>query len=120
MSLLHTILTNNFSTFIYHERYDYAEETILIFEEQYSEELEILRPHLMFLFNRGILAFCQKDVATAKRHCQQAIDLSQLFNQKKLTKLLQESYHRWLEGYNDPEFKELTIDPGLLGLFKKY
>lgn len=117
---MHTILANNFSTFIYHECYDYAEETIVIFEKQHSAELEILVPHLRFLFNRGILAFCRENVIEAKRYCQQAIDLSELFNQKKLAKVLQESYHRWLNGYNDPNFKELTIDPGLLGLFKEY
>ena len=31
MKLLHTILTNNFSTFIYHERLEYAAETLSLF-----------------------------------------------------------------------------------------
>jgi|GEM_PF-3536471 len=119
MSLLHTILTNNFSTFVYHQRYDYAEETILIFEEQYSKEVELLDPHLNFIFNRGILAFCRKNVPEGKKYCEQAIKFCQLFNQKKRGEIFQMRYNTWQEHYDDPDFRELTIEPGLFGLFKE-
>src|SRR5699024_3840120 len=56
IKLLYTILTNNFSTFLFHNRLDYAEETIRIFEEDYAEDAELHEPHLNFIFNKGLLA----------------------------------------------------------------
>src|SRR5690625_2300513 len=56
-SVLHSILSNNFSTFLFNNRLDYAAETIELFEKKYSEDTETIAPHIDFMFNKGLLAF---------------------------------------------------------------
>src|SRR5699024_2858817 len=100
----------------FHNRLDYAEETIRIFEEDYAEDAELLEPHLNFIFNKGLLAFKKQDPETGKKYCEQAISLCRLFQQTVRERIFQTRYKQWKVAYNDPKFKELTIEPGLFGL----
>lgn len=115
MKLLHTILTNNFSTFIFHDRLDYAKETLLLFEESILKNAEFVESHLNLLFNKGIFAFKQKDIETAKKYCEQVISLAGMLQQPEREKMYTNRYHSWLKLHDDPSFKEITIEPGLLG-----
>ncbi|WP_225744570.1 helix-turn-helix domain-containing protein [Marinilactibacillus sp. Marseille-P9653] len=113
--LLHTILTNNFSTFIYHGKIDYAEETIKAFDQHYSKDVDLLSPHIDFIFNKGILQFKKQNETRGKEYCEQALNICTLFNQKETLKILQKRYKTWLNRHKDPEFKELTINFGFIG-----
>lgn len=113
LKILYTILTNNFSTFLFHNRLDYAEETIRLFEEEYSENLELLIPYLNILFNKGILAYKKQDPTKGKEYCEQAISLCRFFNQPARERIFQKRYKQWRNDYADPNFKELAIEPGL-------
>lgn len=108
--LLFTILSNNFSTFIFHKRFDYALETLKLYEEQLDKDVELLDPHLDYLFNQGIMAFCQKDERQARELCEKVIELCQLLKQTENLKRYQNRYSNWLHGHTDPEYKELTIN----------
>lgn len=113
--LLHTIMTNNFSTFLYYGKINYAEETIKAFEQQYSKDVDLLSPHIDFMFNKGILEFKKQNEEKGKKYCEQALDICTLFNQKEMHKRLQKRYKTWLRRYKEPEFKELTINLGFMG-----
>jgi len=111
-SLLHSILSNNFSTFLFNNRLDYAAETIELFEKKYSEDTETIAPHIDFIFNKGLLAFKKNKPEEGKMYCEKAISICQLFKQKAREKSYSERYNSWKEKYADPEFKELMINVG--------
>lgn len=110
--LLHTILSNNFSTFLFYDHIDYAEETIELFETHYSENMDALSPHIDFIFNKGLLAFKKDDPEKAKEFCEKAIGICDLFRQKKSGELYRRRYDLWLKEYKDPKFKELKVSVG--------
>lgn len=114
MNLLFSILSNNFSTFIFHKRYDYAKETLVIYEKQLTENTILIGPHLDVLFNKGIFAFTQGKKDEAKGYCEQALELCRLFKQTGQEEILQHRYHSWSKGYLDPDFQELTINVGFI------
>lgn len=115
MKLLHTILTNNFSTFIYHDRLDYAKEALTLFEKTISQNAEFVESHLNLLFNKGIFAFKQKEIEKGKEYCEQAISLCEILRQPERGKMYTNRYQSWRTQYDNPEFKEITIEPGILG-----
>lgn len=115
MKLLHTILTNNFSTFIFYDHLDYAKETLNLFEEALLQNSEFVESHLNLLFNKGIFAFKQQDIDTATKYCEQVLSLCETLQQSERGKMYASRYQSWKEGYNNPEFKEITIEPGILG-----
>lgn len=104
--LLYTILSNNFSTFLSNKNIKYAEETIKLFEDNYSENTEFLTPHIDFVFNKGLLAFAKNDPKKAKEYCEKAITTCELFQQKELEEHYKNRYKGWMK---DPEYKELII-----------
>ncbi|WP_373765611.1 Rgg/GadR/MutR family transcriptional regulator [Jeotgalibaca porci] len=108
--LLFTILSNNFSTFIFHKRFDYALETLKLYGEQLDRDVKLLDPHLDFLFNQGILAFCQHDEEDGIALCEKVIELCQLFKQTENLERYEKRYQNWLHGHKDPGYKELTIN----------
>lgn len=108
-SLLHNILSNNFSTFLFKDRLEYAEETIELFEKNYSENTETVAPHIDFIFNKGLLAFKKNKPDEGKKYCERAISICQLFKQKKSEKGYTERYQSWKTKYTTPEFKEIAI-----------
>lgn len=110
--LLHTILTNNFSTFLFNDHLDYAKETIQLFEDHYSEDTEELGPHIDFLFNKGLLSFKQNDPNKGKEYCEQAISICQVFKLKSSEETYKRRYESWKNNYNDPGYKELMIKVG--------
>ena len=115
MKLLHTILTNNFSTFIFHNRLDYASETLLLFEESLKHHSEFVESHLNFLFNKGIFAFKEKNIEKGKKYCEQVLSLCEILQQKERGKMYAYRYKTWVKEYDNPDFKEITIEPGILG-----
>lgn len=115
MKLLHTILTNNFSTFIFHNRLDYAKETLLLFEESLKHHSEFVESHLNFLFNKGIFAFKEKNIEKGKKYCEQVLSLCEILQQKERGKMYAYRYKTWVKEYDNPDFKEITIEPGILG-----
>ena len=115
MKLLHTILTNNFSTFIFHNRLDYAKETLLLFEESLKHHSEFVESHLNLLFNKGIFAFKEENVEKGKRYCEQVLSLCEILQQKERGKMYAYRYKTWVKEYDNPDFKEITIEPGILG-----
>jgi Rgg/GadR/MutR family transcriptional activator len=115
MKLLHTILTNNFSTFVFYDRLDYAKETLLLFEEALKQNSEFVESHLNFIFNKGIYAFTQKDPKTAAKYCEQVLSLCEILQQTERGTMYANRYQAWQEGYLNPKFKEITIEPGILG-----
>jgi Rgg/GadR/MutR family transcriptional activator len=104
--LLYTILSNNFSTFLFSKNIDYAEETIQLFEEEYADNTDLLSPHIDFIFNKGLLAFVKKDLKKAKEYCEKAITTCKLFQQNELADIYESRYKGWVE---NPEYKELII-----------
>jgi len=115
MKLLHTILTNNFSTFIFHNRLDYAKETLDLFEDAIAQNSEFVESHLNLLFNKGIFSFKMKDLETASTFCEKVIALCETLQQTERGKMYKNRYRVWKENYNNPDFKQLTIEPGILG-----
>ncbi|MGB7459682.1 MAG: helix-turn-helix domain-containing protein [Carnobacterium jeotgali] len=114
MNLLFSILSNNFSTFILHKRYDYAEETLAIFEKKLSENTLLIEPHLDFLFNKGILDFTQEKEEKAKEHCEQVFELCRLFKLTEQEENYRKRYLIWSKSYLDPDFQELIIKIGFI------
>lgn len=114
MRLLFSILSNNFSTFIYHHRFDYAQETLRIFEQQLEKDVSLLDPHLDLLFNKGIWCFTQNKEEEARENCERVLELCRLFKQPTQEKRYQSRYKSWLNGYQNPDFEELTINIGYL------
>lgn len=108
--LLHIILSNTFSTFLFRDRLDYAEETIELFEEVYSENVDFVTPHIDFMFNRGLLHFKKGEVDQGKECCEKAIRFCTLFKQKKSEQLYKTRYRSWLDGLSASDYKELTIN----------
>lgn len=108
-SMLHNILSNNFSTFLFKDRLEYAEETIELFEKHYSEDTETIAPHIDFIFNKGLLAFKKNKPEEGNKYCEKAISICQLFKQKSLEKGYTRRYKSWREKYLKPEFKEILI-----------
>lgn len=115
MKLLHTILTNNFSTFIFHDRLDYAKEALELFEENLSKHSEFVESHLNLLFNQGIFAFKQKNIEKGKEYCEQVLSLCEILKQPERRKMYANRYQSWLTQHDNPDFKEITIEPGILG-----
>lgn len=115
MKLLHTILTNNFSTFIFHNRLDYAKETLDLFEEALLQNSEFVESHLNLLFNKGIFAFKQKDIEKGSKYCKQVLSLCETLGQTERGKMYASRYQAWKEDYDNPDFFEITIEPGILG-----
>lgn len=113
MKLLFTILANNFSLFIFQKRYDYAEETLRLFEKQLENDIELIDPHLDLLFNKGIFAFTQNKPEEAKAYCEQVLELCRLFKQGTRGKTYRDRYKNWSENYLEPTFRELTIKIGM-------
>lgn len=111
--ILHTILSNNFSTFLAYNHLDYAEEVIELFETEYSEDTDNLAPHIDFIFNKGLLAFKKQEPKKAKKYCEQAISICRLFKQIEKEKTYTRRYKNWKENYNkNEEYKEITIKLG--------
>lgn len=111
-NLLSVILSNNFSTFLFNDRLDFAEETIELFEKKYAEDMETIIPHIDFIFNKGLLAYKKNMPEEGKMYCEKAISTCRLFKQKGYEKRLTKRYKSWKEKYTDPEFKELMIKFG--------
>lgn len=116
MKLLQTILINNFSTFIFYNRLDYAEEALQLLEEEFTENNEFVETHLNLLFNKGILAFKKNDPENGSRYCEQVLSLCDIFQQVDRKKVFMNRYKVWKEEYTNPDYKELLIEPGLVGL----
>lgn len=110
--LLHAILSNNFSTFLFYDRIDYAEETIDLFDTQYSENMDVILPHVDFIFNKGLLAFKKDNPNKAKEYCEKAIGICDLFRQKNAGELYRQRYELWQKDYKKPQFKELKVTIG--------
>lgn len=120
MKLLHTILTNNFSSFIFYDQLDYARETLELFEENIARNSEFVESHLNLIFNKGIMAFKEEKVEEAKAYCEQVIDLCEVLQQKERGKMYTNRYEAWLNGRHNPGYKEITIEPGILGFSLEY
>lgn len=88
--------------------------TLAIYEKQLTQRVELLEPHLDFLFNQGILAFCQGREADAIRDCEQVIELCRLFRQDWRLDRYNYRYQNWRNGYQDPEYRELAINLGMM------
>ena len=116
MKLLHTILTNNFSTFVFYDRLDYAKETLDLFETALKQNSEFIESHLNFIFNKGVFAFTQGDFKAASKHCEEVLALCETLQLKERGKMYANRYKTWKEESDNPEFKEITIEPGILGL----
>lgn len=110
--LLHTILSNNFSTFLFYGHIEYAEETITLFDTEYSENIDALTPHIDFTFNKGLLAFKKGDPDKGREYCEQAIAICNLFRQKESGNMYRNRYDTWKTEYNDPKFRELKVSVG--------
>lgn len=110
--LLYIILSNNFSTFLAFDAVDYARETIELFEKKYANEAEFLSPHIDFMFNKGLLAFKENKPEIAEKYCENAIKICRDFHQSEDEMRYQSRYDSWRVKYNDPEFKEITIQAG--------
>ncbi|GAA0370588.1 Rgg/GadR/MutR family transcriptional regulator [Alkalibacterium iburiense] len=116
MKLLQTILTNNFSTFIYHDRLDFAEEALELLEKECIKNNEFVETHLNLLFNKGILAFKKNDPEKGKAYCEQVLSLCDILKQVDRKKIFANRYKAWKKEYTNPNYKELLIEPGLVGL----
>ncbi|MEK4947670.1 Rgg/GadR/MutR family transcriptional regulator [Carnobacterium sp. FSL W8-0810] len=114
MNLLFSILSNNFSAFLLHKRYDYAEETLAIYEKKLLENTLLIEPHLDFLFNKGIFAFTQKREEEAKVYCEQVFELCRLFKLTEQEENYKKRYLIWSKSYLDPDFQELIIKIGFI------
>lgn len=117
MNLLSNLLNNTFSTFLYYDELVYAEETLRLFEENYAEKTTLIRPHLEWMFNKGLLAFRKGDNEKGKEYCEQAIAANKSFNQKESEALMRTRYNNWQKGIKDPSYKELVI---FLDFFEQY
>ena len=111
-NLLYVILSNNFSSFLNADHMDYAEETIELFEKNYAEKAKNIQPHVDFLFNKGVLHFKKKEAEKAIQYCEEALSLCKLFKQKDLEEMFTKRYKNWRDNYENPKFKELTIQVG--------
>lgn len=111
--LLYAILTNSFSTFLTYDRLDYAEESIQLFDEYYAENALLLSPHIDFMFNKGLLAFRKNDLKTAKKYCENAIEICKYFKQKESFDYYSKRYKQWLKNYENPDYRELSIKVGM-------
>lgn len=117
LSLLSNLLNNTFSTFLYNNQLTYAEETLRLFEKDYAEITTLIRPHVEWLFNKGLLELKKGNSKKGKEHCEQAIAMYKTFNQKQHEALMKSRYKNWQEGIKNPTFKELTI---FLDFFEQY
>lgn len=113
--LLYSVLSNNFSTFLSHDRLDYAEETVDLFDSNYAKDTELMTPHIDFLFNRGLLAFKQNDLTQAHDYCENAIRFCHLFQQKESEKRYTQRYENWKEYHANSDFKEVIVNVGFHG-----
>lgn len=112
LNVLYAILTNNFSAFLFHDRLDYAEETLRIFEERYAANLELLGPHLDFRFNRALLHLVKEEGELSRKYYQETIQACQQFQQSKREQMYASRYKSWVENFGDPEFNEVVIKLG--------
>lgn len=110
--LLYIILSNNFSSFLAFDRIDYARETLELFETEYAQNTPHLAAHIDFIFNKGLLAFKENRPEDGNNHCQNAIKICQDFHQTEYEKIYTKRYENWRLGYNNPEFKEVSIGAG--------
>lgn len=110
--LLYVILSNNFSSFLAFDRIDYARETLELFETEYAQNTPHLAAHIDFIFNKGLLAFKENRPEDGNKHCQNAIKICQYFHQTEYEKIYTKRYENWRLGYNNPEFKEVSIGAG--------
>ena len=110
--LLYVILSNNFSSFLAFDRIDYARETLELFETEYAQNTPHLAAHIDFIFNKGLLAFKENRPEDGNKHCQNAIKICQDFHQTEYEKMYTKRYENWRLGYNNPEFKEVSIGAG--------
>lgn len=110
--LLYIILSNNFSSFLAFDRIDYARETLELFETEYAQNTPHLAAHIDFIFNKGLLAFKENRPEDGNKHCQNAIKICQDFHQTEYEKIYTKRYENWRLGYNNPEFKEVSIGAG--------
>lgn len=110
--LLYIILSNNFSSFLAFDRIDYARETLELFETEYAKNTPHLAAHIDFIFNKGLLAFKENRPEDGNKHCQNAIKICQDFHQTEYEKMYTKRYENWRLGYNNPEFKEVSIGAG--------
>lgn len=110
--LLYSVLSNNFSTFLSHDRIAYAEETIELFDANYAEDAEQMMPHIDFLFNKGLLAFKQNNLSKAHEYCEQAIRFCQLFRQKQSETRYIKRFKNWKENFKNPDFYEIIVNVG--------
>ena len=110
--LLYIILSNNFSSFLAFDRIDYARETLELFETEYAQNTPHLAAHIDFIFNKGLLAFKENRPEDGNKHCQNAIKICQDFHQTEYEKMYTKRYEIWRLGYNNPEFKEVSIGAG--------
>lgn len=77
--------------------------------------LRLGQTHLNLLFNKGIYKFKQEDLEKGKAYCEQAISLCDILQQTERGLMYTNRYHSWLTQRNNPDFKEITIEPGILG-----
>lgn len=110
--LLYIILSNNFSTFLAFDRIDYAKETLKLFDKEYAQNTPHVAPHIDFIFNKGLLAFKENRPKDGNHYCQNAIKTCQDFQQIEYEKMYTKRYKNWRLGYDDPEFKEVSIGAG--------
>lgn len=110
--LLYVILSNNFSSFLAFDRIDYARETLELFETEHAQNTPHLAAHIDFIFNKGLLAFKENRPEDGNKHCQNAIKICQDFHQTEYEKMYTKRYENWRLGYNNPEFKEVSIGAG--------
>src|SRR5699024_3798047 len=115
MKLLHTILTHNSSTFIFQERLNYDNKTLSLFEAVIAINSEFVESHLNLLVNKGIFAFKHKNIEQGKVYCEQVLSLCDALQQTERRKMYANRYNSWLTEHDNPDFKEITIELGILG-----
>ncbi|WP_438763775.1 helix-turn-helix domain-containing protein [Enterococcus sp. AZ194] len=112
--LYYFLLTNCFSTFIYHKRLPEARKVLEQLEFETKGSVDLLLPQVHLLFNKGILKFFEQDKDEAIRYCSQAISVCKIFRQDRLVHLLSKRLAEWQTAENLAEFEELVIELGYL------
>lgn len=94
---------------------DYAAEALDLFEKHLLQNLEFVGSHLNLLFNKGIFAFKMKDIERGSECCEQVLSLCEVLKHKERGKMYANRYKMWKENVDNSNFKEITIEPGILG-----
>ena len=56
-----------------------------------------------------------KDVEKGKKYCEQVLSRCEILRQRERGQMYADRYKVWVKEYENPDFKELTIEPGILG-----